>query len=187
MSHTRRRTFQQQINECRLILIDLCDTRLFTYTLESLSPSMAKTFIEETVLWNHPASGFWVNAPNHSKRIVFGRQGWEISFGANKFYISLAISKCVRVIDDLLNKFVNKEEYLISDLKKKLFHEITTSVGDYKGDLYPSPYNTVDSKMIFGVTAIQVEYFVDLLIFISRIRMLYNHEGSVNKITSLKA
>lgn len=161
-------SFQEQLSQCKKNLDRLSDNAFVP--LET-----AQSFIQESVWWNHPKSG-WVRAPRHSRNIERGSRGWEIHFGANKFCISLAISRCVLVLHTLISKFTENNEYPREELLKKLYHQVRSSICNYNGDLYKAPYKLNGNDMIFGTTSIDIKDFVDEVILRSKIMRLYNYK-----------
>ncbi|MEI8653702.1 hypothetical protein P4S57_13935 [Pseudoalteromonas sp. Hal273] len=166
--YDNRLSFQEQLEQCKKNLDRLSDNAF-------VSLEVAQNFIQESVWWNHPKSG-WVRAPRHSRNIERGSRGWEIHFGANKFCISLAITRCVSVLHTLITKFSENNEYPREELLKKLYFQVRCSICNYNGDLYKAPYKLNGNDMIFGTTSIDIKDFVDEVILRSKIMRLYNYK-----------
>lgn len=167
-------SFQEQLKECKHNLDKLSQNCL-------ISLSTAQYFIQNSVWWDHPKSGR-VRAPRHSKNIEQGSRGWELHFGANRFYISLAINRCVLILNELISDFSKGNEPTYDELVQTLSHQIVCSVGNYNGDLYSKPYKLINNNMIFGTTSVDINDFTGTLIKSTKVIRLYNYK-MINKLS----
>jgi len=155
-----------KFNECReklLILENKNGVQLY----------VAIFMIEHCAYWNHPKAG-WVNAPKHAQRISNGSYGYQISFGANYFLISLAISRCVKTISDLIDSMELLDlGYSMESLIDKLNLHIRGAVANNDECEYKGYYPIHGNKIIFGTQAIDVKDFVGIIIATSKIAQIY--------------
>ena len=116
--------------------------------------------IRNSAYWyGHPHGP--ARAPRHADRIVDGRHGWEIEFGANTFLVGLAISRCMARIEEAANVAaeigspVNER-----DLRGCLELDVRGAVANFDGNEYLGLYDAGDGFMHFGTQAIHVASFV---------------------------
>ena len=161
-------TLEEQVNLCEERLGVLSSKIFGSYAFPR---EVAKIFIRHSAWWKHPKSG-WVRAPKHAERVEEGRNGWEITFGANRLFISLAIKRCVIVIRQFISDRDEGDDYSIVELEQILRHQVRCSIGNHNGDIYNSPYNISGNDMLFGTASIDLKDFVGLVISISEIKNL---------------
>jgi hypothetical protein len=158
--------FDDKFYECReklLILQDKTGVQLHA----------ARFIIQKCAYWNHPSAGC-VNAPKHSERIINGRFGYEISFGANYFLVGLAISRCVNTISALNDSWQEHDSgYSLQVLIEKLNLHIRGAVANNDGCEYKGYYPIDANRIIFGTQAIDVKMFAGIIINTSKIAQIY--------------
>ena len=144
-------------------IIEVCRNRLnILGTDDFIDYEIAYHFIQHSAWWRHPKSG-WVRAPKHAERLEYGNYGLEVSFGANRFLVELAIKRSIKSCADFLQFCEWELSPSISDLRNNLRLNVLSAVANYQGTEFPSGYPESDGMMIFGVQAIRVVDFVDIV------------------------
>ncbi|MDO9269773.1 MAG: hypothetical protein Q7T96_11780 [Methylobacter sp.] len=134
---------------------------------------VATFMIEHCAYWDHPKAG-WIQAPKHAQRISNGSYGYQISFGANYFLVSLAISRCVNTISDLIDSWeILGFGYSMQELREKLELHVRGAVANSDGCEYKGYYPIHGNRIIFGTQAIDVKDFVGIVIATSKISQIY--------------
>lgn len=143
--------------------IEQCRKKTEILEKNGVSLTIAQFFIEKCAMWDHP-TGRWVHAPKHARRIVNGRYGWEVEFGANKFLVGRAIQKCTIFIRDLINKVELGEVIYRDDISSRLNLIISGSVSNYEGEIFDGYYSIELGLLRFGTQGIDVGEFKSYII-----------------------
>jgi len=130
-----------------------CDEKGF------VSKEFAERLISSSAIWLTHRHGP-CDAPGHAKR-VRGREGnWHITFGANTFYISLAVRHFKMAVEKSLSEIEAGRMIILSQLKDQLRGIMQSTIGNHSLDLYIQ-FPMQGSNLVFGATAINVYYFIN--------------------------
>lgn len=140
-------------------------------TEDSVRYETVQHFIRHAAYWNHPRAG-WVRAPKHAERIVEGLYGWELSFGANFFFVELALKGCINEVNVFLNEAsveIDGDEPNYRVLLHDLALRIRSAVGNHLGQCYSGHYPEHEGFMMFGTQGIYLPSFVGIVIATGRL------------------
>lgn len=143
--------------------IEQCRQKTKILENNGVSLTIAQFFIETCAMWDHP-TGRWVSAPKHAKRIVNGRYGWEIEFGANTFLVARAIERSTNLVRGLIDRAERGEVIRNSDISTQLNLIISGSVSNYEGEVFEGYYSMERGILRFGTQGINVETFKSYII-----------------------
>jgi len=143
--------------------IEQCRQKTKILENNGVNLSIAQFFIKKCAMWDHP-TGKWVSAPKHVKRIVNGRYGWEIEFGANTFLVARAIEKSTHFVRRLIDQVERGEVIRNSKISSQLDLIISGSVSNYEGEIFEGYYSIESGLLRFGTQGINVEAFKSYII-----------------------
>lgn len=101
--------------------------------------------------------------------VEYAQHGWELDFGANRFLVGLAVSKCI----DEMGYFLKAVE--IDDcpnypmLQYELNQAVRQSVGNHTGARYSGAYPEDGGFMVFGTQGIHVATFISIALQTARL------------------
>ncbi len=125
-----------------------------------ISAGAAQRLISDAAWWyGHPHGP--TRAPDHYKRVTFGRHGWEIEFGANSFLVGHAISRCITAVERAVNQVLTTgSKVQESRLREEMTLAVRGAVANFDGNEYQTYYDVHKGFMHFGTQAINVDDFV---------------------------
>lgn len=131
----------------------------------------AQRLIRDSAYWHgHPQGP--TRAPDHSRRIVHGRFGWEVEFGANYFLVGRAIARSVYWVGRYIALArPGGPRPLLSDIGEELRLEVIRSVANSNHELYGN-YPEQDGYLLFGTQAIHVPSFVNKILAFTEVRRI---------------
>lgn len=124
----------------------------------------ARDIIRRSVWWLTHSSGSPVNAWGFGDRLVGSQGNWWVSFGSNNFLVGKAISRCLKVINSVVDDTVNGGNATYRDLLDRLSNAIRGSVSNYQGHEYDSYPVNFQNEMVFGAHAIDVDSVINIVL-----------------------
>jgi hypothetical protein len=95
-------------------------------------------------------------APGYANRVVQGKHGLYVEFGANKFLVGRAAERARVVLNQAYDAIENGKCVVRNDLTSSLHACVEKSVADFKNDEYGSAYPVRGGSMEFGGNGILV-------------------------------
>lgn len=121
---------------------------------------IAQNLIEQSAYWHKHTCGHPVHAPKHFERLENGSFGWEISFGANTFYVEKAVKQLVKKLSERQTnkKYIDRKKF--RDIIRK---SLSDNVSNFSGVFYDEYFIDDKGYMIFGAQAINVNEFIKVI------------------------
>ena len=123
------------------------------------------------------ASAWWyghksgpVKAPQHADRVAHGL----LEFGANYFWVDLAIECCVKILECEANiVLANRSKVDGKRVAEAMCISVRGCVSNRNFSLYKEPYDAPNNFMHFGTQAINVRDFVGELLNLCEAQRLF--------------
>lgn len=128
---------------------------------------LCEEVVQASVYWYGHPSGKPVLAPRITERFKEGDWGWEIELGAKSFMVGYAVSVCLRLLDEFLNKYVSGEKMYWRGVLESIYDVVAGSVSDDAAGVAAEPYPTRGGYMVFGIQAIHLDSAVQRIIELS--------------------
>lgn len=141
----------------------------------NISLDIAKYFARNSAWWlRHPSGP--VRAPRYENKIYGKSPDWRIGFGANKFMIGIAISRCLATLDEAVKNISAGYKINREDVEKEFFYNITGAVANYEGEEYEGYYSAIEDgrDMVFGTQSIDIKDFINCLLRLTEYDKLFN-------------
>lgn len=146
----------------REIAVEISDRLGKLFPMGRVPIGAAQRFVKLSAYWfGHPQGP--TRAPKHYERVVMGRRGWEIEFGANRFLVEVAIGRCVEIARGALESWlVTGQRQSLKEINSKMVVALKSSVANMDGQEYPTLYPVSGGHMHFGTQSIHTGDFVNV-------------------------